>query len=101
MKVDYRYIKKQTGCTEEQAKYLAAELRSYPKVKDIVLNHLSEINLRNCDEVKIVPMLGYIDNAINIVCKRLSKDFGFLKLYNNYKYGFDTLFPEKCFYEVY
>ena len=104
MRTDYRSIKKMTGCTEEQAKYLAEEIRKYPKVKNIILSHIDEINLRNCDRVEVVPFYNYYDSAVN-VCGWLVTDV--LTLFGEehrdhklLKYSFDELFPDKMFYEM-
>ena len=104
MRADYRSIKKRTGCTEEQAKYLAAEIKKYPKVKDLILSHIDEINLRNCDKVEVVPFYNHWDSAVN-VCGWLVTDTWTLfgeehRDHKLLKYSFDQLFPDKMFYEM-
>ena len=95
MKVDYRSIKKRTRCTEEQAKYLAENIRKYPKVKDIIMSHIDKMNLENCEDIEMRPLYGYMDNSVNICGYR--RDRYHLVLH---KYGFDNLFPNDIFYEV-
>ena len=104
MRADYRSIKNKTGCTEEQAKYLATEIKKYPKVKDIILKHIDKINLRNCDEVKVVPLYGHWDTSVNVVGYLVTDVWTLFgeehRDHKLLKYSFDELFPDKMFYEM-
>lgn len=104
MKVDYRSIKKRTGCTEKQARYIAEEIRKYPKVKDIILTNIDKVNLRNCDEVKVVPFYGHYDTAVNVVGYLVTDVWSFagteFRDHKLLKYSFDELFPSEMFFEM-
>lgn len=66
MRIDYRTIRKKTGCTEEQAKQLANDIRKLPKIQKTFMTHLDEINLQNCTRVEVKMVCGYMDNEVNI-----------------------------------
>jgi hypothetical protein len=98
MKVDMRIIKKKTGCTDEQAKYLACEIRKLPKLKEQIMNNLNEVNLYGCDKVVVVRHFGYRDDGANIVGYRPTTDLGICV--TMYKFCFDILFKDSVFKEV-
>lgn len=106
MRVDSRTIMKKTGCTIEQAQYLAEEIRKLPKVKDIIMEHIGEVNLFGCEKVEVIRMYGYMDDSVKIAGDRLDKSMSFSmngKDYNFYKkhlWTFDKLFPENRYYEI-
>ena len=83
-------IKQKTECTKEQAKYLAKELYKLPKLKNFVMQHLDDVNLYNCDKVKLVRLLGYRDDAVNIIGLRRDNSFKTVDVYNNHNYCFDV-----------
>lgn len=106
MKVDSRIIMKKTGCTREQAKYLAEEIRNLPKVKDIIMEHIEEVNLFGCEKVEVIRMCGYMDDSVKIAGYRLDKSKSFTfkgeahNFYRTYLWTFDKLFPEIRFFET-
>lgn len=95
MRIDYRVIKKKTGCTDEQAKYLAVKIRELPKMQEQIMEHLDEVNLYNCIKVDLVRLYGYFDTSCNIVGYRQNG-----RITKMYKFGFDNLFRDRVFTEV-
>lgn len=70
MRIDYRTIRKRTGCSEEQAKQLANDIRKLPKIQKTFMSHMDEINLRNCTRVEVRMVCGYMDDEVNICAYR-------------------------------
>lgn len=86
-----------THCTKDQARNLINELNKYPKCKDIFINKMDEFEFNNADELKVVPLLGYMTDSINIVVER--KATKYTKSY--VKYGIDSLFKDRVFISNY
>ena len=96
-----KLIQKKTQCTKEQAKYLARELKSLPKVLDNFVNHLDEINLYDCKSVKVVRVLGYLDDSVNIDARRVYDRFQVSgKVFELEKMYLYHLFEDRCTMEI-
>lgn len=102
MNVDCRVIRKKTGCTEDQAKYLAVEIRKLPKLKDQIMKHLDKVNLYNCDKVELVRHFGYRDDGCNINGYRpdANLSYGESIIYNIFKHSFNELFKDEVFISI-
>lgn len=89
-----------TGCTKEQSKYLVSELSKLPKIKNIVINHLDEINLYDCCRVEVVRCFGYSDEMVNIAAFRVyDKKLG-IEFEKMHLYHFMADRPEYMTYEI-
>lgn len=95
MMIDYRVVQKKTGCTGEQAKYLAAKINELPKLQKQIMKHLDEVNLCNCAEVDLVRLYDHYDTSCNII-GYIRK--GYITIM--YKFGFDTLLKDDIFKDV-
>lgn len=100
-------IRRETGCTDEQAKYLAEEIEKLPKVKAIIMSRINEVNLFDCETVEIIRLYGYMDHSVKIAGNRLDKENSFtccgkeFKSYKKHLWTFDSLFPDKRCYEIF
>ena len=105
MRIDWRTIKKKTGCNEDQAKYLAKEIRNLPKIQKTFMSNLDKINLRNCIRVEVNLMYGYMDDDVNICGYRKDEKlsftmFGEEHVYERlYRYSVSSIL-DKVFYSV-
>ena len=77
MRIDWRTIKNKTGCSGEQARYLANEIRNLPKIQETFMSNLDRINLRNCTRVEVRLLYGYMDDDINICGWRKDEEGSF------------------------
>ncbi len=93
-------IMQKTSCTKEQAKYLAEELSKLPKVKDIILQHMSNMNLYGCYKVEVKRCYGYMDDWVNIAAWRVYDVVCNIELSKMYLWHFMADRPDYMGYEI-
>lgn len=95
-----KLIRKKTGCTKEQASYLAKEMKAYPKQLDNFINHLDEIGLYNFKSVKVICVSSYGD-SINIDARKVYDRFELCgKAYELEKMYLYHLWDTKCTVDI-
>jgi len=90
-----KLIKAKTGCTAVQARYLAKEMLALPKVLKTFIDNLDNMNLYNCENVKVVRVDGYMDDLVNIIGERIKDQFSI----NGNTYTLYTIYTHTVSYD--
>jgi hypothetical protein len=79
-----------TECTKEQAETIIPDILAINGFKELVWEHLDEMELLSCEKLEVVRCWGHSKDYVNICCRRPNRPSGLDILY---KYCF--CIPEK------